>query len=49
VLVFSQLHVEASLSTSRTYYLCPLKTFGHVITLYSCGTDFGIHNFIMYA
>jgi hypothetical protein len=23
------------------------KTFGHVITLYLCGTDFDIHNVIM--
>jgi hypothetical protein len=46
VCVFSQLLVEASLSAARTRYLCSFKTFGHVITLYSCGTDFGIHNVI---
>jgi hypothetical protein len=35
--------VEASLlSAARTRYLCSFKTFGHVITLYSCGTNFGI-------
>jgi hypothetical protein len=46
VRVFSQLLVEASLFATRTRYLCLIKTFGHVITLYSCGTDFGIHNVI---
>jgi hypothetical protein len=46
VRVFSQLPVEASLSAVRTRYLCSFKTFGHVITLYSCGTDFGICNVI---
>jgi hypothetical protein len=38
--------LEASLSNARTRYLCFAYDFGHVITLYSCGTDFGIHNVI---
>jgi hypothetical protein len=46
VRVCSQLPVEASLSAGRTRYLCLFKTFGHVITLSLCGTDFGIHNVI---
>jgi uncharacterized membrane protein len=46
VCVFSQLPVEASLFAARTHYLYSIKTFGHVITLYLCGIDFGIHNVI---
>jgi hypothetical protein len=46
VLVFSQLPVDASLSAVRTHYLCSVEDFGHVITLLSCGTDFGIHNVV---
>jgi hypothetical protein len=46
VRVFSQLPVEASLSAARTRYFCFVQEFGHVITPYSCGTDFSIHNVI---
>jgi hypothetical protein len=36
-----------TLSAARTRYLCFVYDFGHVITLYSCGTDFGIHNVVV--
>jgi hypothetical protein len=35
------------LSAAITRYLCFYLEFGHVITLYLCGTDFGIHNVVV--
>jgi hypothetical protein len=45
VRVFSQLPVEAFYPLREFVIYVSFKT-GHVITLYSCGTDFGIHNVI---
>jgi hypothetical protein len=33
-----------TLFAARTRYLCSVYDFGLVITLYSCGSDFCIHN-----
>jgi hypothetical protein len=42
--VFSQLPVEAFLSAARTRLFKFRLRLWFVITLYSYGTDFGIHN-----